>query len=415
MKKMNKELRTKLMDGTAVKNYLKEAKPQYIDTIGLWGAEPTLNHDCAGVFFKDLFKAYYGLKEVMFSTNLLLGHEAIIDMIESSSKAAVNLKGGFLKQLRVQMSLDGPDWVTDVNRHKGATKQILKTYNKVLKYLEENKVENIQSINFSFKPTLPTESMKQMNDDHDLMLDYFKFFEEVYEIPKQYKLPKYVSPSGLAGVTVVNPGEHSVKDGKEFGLWLKNVYSLNCKEVFKYYRQPMFFQFHQSIEKALELGETSQKPQQLTCGGGYGGFSFDGEGNISPCHRAFTLSAYDIKLGRGDLNKKEQFIVDLKSKRKKESMKIRTYTYHNNLLMRMVSTKATIKQMAITGQIDKVYLTNQHLSDLLAIMASTAQCYVDTYMKIGSAHVSSFSFIRYFGNGALQEILKDLKKRLKRG
>lgn len=133
MTAMNREIREKLYSGEFARiicDKLQDSR-ESLQTIGLWGAEPTLNADVCQEFLFDLLTNFPNLRSVFFSTNALLGVKpiaVIIDTLEQFKECYPERHVG----LRLQFSLDGPAWINDVSRHKGAAANTIQTIRDVI-------------------------------------------------------------------------------------------------------------------------------------------------------------------------------------------------------------------------------------------------------------------------------------------
>lgn len=409
MKSANKIVRDGLKDGSLVNSYLKVASPEHLKSVGLWGAEPSLNFDCSEAFFKDLFETFPKIEEIMFSTNTLLGEKAMMEMVKSVDKSAHKLRGNKLKKIIVQMSLDGPDWVTDINRHNGAKEKIKQNYYNCLEKINTYNIKNIDKVWFSFKPTIPVNpTMRQMVEDDKKLYDYFDFFDSLVEEAKDIKVPGFVRRAGVGYPTLVNPGYHSSEEGKIFSKWIKKVNDKNFYSQFKNYTRKPFLQQDKFIEKMLFLNANGTKPQQLTCGGGYGSLTVDAKGQLFQCHRTLSLDSYNIPTNSERQILRKKFIANLDNDLQTTKMKIQGYSYHQSINLRAQILDSLIPWMVKEGQISEKYLENRHLRDFLILLSTTNQCFLDSSMDIGSVHVSSLSYVRLFGNGALSLIIKDI-------
>lgn len=405
MNATQEEVREYLINGD-YPDIIKEKSPD-ITSVDFWGAEPTLNKDLSYIVFKRIMDKLKDVTRFMFSTNLLVGDVDLMEIIESLDKAVPDERK---VNLFIQISLDGPDWITDLNRQKGATEKITESYKRLFKKLNNKKFNNIKALYFNFKPTLTSENYRDMVNHPEKIEEWVSFF---YELVKYYndtienkdfvKMPTQVSP------TIVSPGDYSVQDGKMFAEWVRLSKKI---DISKYpgFTHPIY-KAHQKLFASLFYNQYHNLARSIECGAGSGSYAIGVRGDIHLCHRSFNLEYFMNEVGKSktilkDLNNK--YVADKNEDEKNLQILYTTRGYVDFEAPRLSHSIAMIKMMAKCGQVDKIYLERDDLCDLLAKTSYITLCYLDSSFKTMSFHVPVLSAIRYYGNGALQEFLKDI-------
>ena len=101
--------------------------------------------------------------------------------------------------VHLQLSLDGPEHITDQTRGKGVTGLCLQNYDRLLERADEIP-ENV-SLFLAFKPTLSIDTMYQL-DTKDKIISYYRFFEDLIQkvvepLQSERELPR--TQRGCAG------------------------------------------------------------------------------------------------------------------------------------------------------------------------------------------------------------------------
>lgn len=408
---VNKEVTENLINGKLVESLAKLSDSEDITDIGLWGAEPTVNYQYVKPFFELLFQKFKHIKKVDFSTNFLMGASPSITMIEQLNECAKLLPSGKLELVEVQISLDGPKWVTDKNRKEGATEKIVEGYKEFIRYFTKYKPENIDLVEYHFKPTLNADNFREMLEDKNKTIEWFRFMEELYDYGFKHNLPFFKCRS-VPYMTLENPGDFSSEDGKIFAKWLKEVYKIDPKEVgLKYFRQPLFNQQLYNLEKLLIYARPPYSVRMYTCGGGSASITADYKNRVYPCHRAFSLTHYTPEERNSFRNKFfiQRISGNLDDKQDATKTIYMLNGYHHFNQFRIEFVKNAIRALACVGQVDEIYLKDEILLEYFALFVATALCFVGySADKTNSVNVPNLSYIRLFGNGAFQIMFKIL-------
>lgn len=400
----NKKIRKNIIDGTYISQCRKIFNSDIVDNLGLWGAEPTMNSDVSDILMDQFLGEFRQINEVMFSTNFLNGVDRVLAIVKSANKHAIKLKNNKLEKFALQISIDGPEYMTDLNRHKGATKKILEGLQETIDECE--KLTNIEKIYITFKPTINQDNIKDMVDNPHLIVEWYKFFEKIKDTIKteHCKIVKFIP---LARQTLVNIGNFSSEDGKIFKKYLELTYAINTEEaVLKYYKQPLFIAHFRDIETILYRFDRSLiKAHEITCGGGDYSMGVNCDGKICCCHRVYSLPYEDNKLNQ-DIYK--SLAASMNNDNEIERIKYILGSYHDYNALRIANNKAMLLHCARCGLVDTKYIEDEDLLNYTAIFLSGIQCYLDSAISYTrSINVGSLSYILLFGNGAFEILLKN--------
>lgn len=411
---VNKILIEKIKDGSIIQDFKDSVNPDFITNIGLWGAEPTINSNISEKFFDELFVYFPKIEDIMFSTNALLGTKSIIKIVE-------NIENGLVKNdyprkivIDIQISLDGPAWITDSNRHENATKKIVQTYNEVVKEINNMTFNKIKGVNMSFKPTLTCDNMKKMNENNELLVGWYKFFDDIAEGIKPFvDKDKNIKRPSLAYPTIVTPGEHTSEDGKQFAQWIKNIRKMENDNLKNYQDKDRLITF-QTTEKferfLIQNEEMPRRAREYTCGGGDSAFAVSYDGTIHLCHRNYAVNAFEQI--PDEYYAMKTLIAKTDSDKDMARLIYIGRGYHDFIHMRFQFVIATLKTLALCGQVDKIYLEDDNFCMLFAMMVNGITCQAGNAELTASMHLTVLSLIRLFGNGAFQELLDISLERL---
>lgn len=403
MKDVHQEVVDDLKSGAYVSR-LRKVYGDKLTTLGLWGTEPTLTLDVIATMLPELASTFPKLEEVSFSTSMI-NHKPIVRFAQATAGAGLELK--------VQVSLDGPAFMTDVNRFKGAAEIIPANLFKLVSLLQDGEVK----VEFHWKATVTADNIKEMNGDPAKVDEYFHFFEELnakFDTVNHNKNIQLLKDSFKPTLAV--PGKYTSDDGRDFARFLKLVRQKGYRTTYT-----------PRMAKLVEFeGELGTKKRMFTCSAG------DTNGGIGRnyhiCHRSFYVEddrCVDAILKQGEENwdyhhyqkgtlgvLQKYYIVDIDDSAELARVLYVMRNYHDFWKAQVGYIKATTWELASAGQASPEYLENDELGTLLALFISTClSCPVENILNTGSLHLTPISLLRMFGNGAFQEILSDLPNR----
>lgn len=409
--KANAEICQSLKDGSflkKIKTNLKHIKNQ-IDYVDFWGAEPTLNAPYFADFTIGLLEYFPKIKEIMFSTNAKVGGKIIYDYFVNPIREYCNQHNRKLA-FCIQVSMDGPTEMNDEHRYPGATDKILNT----IYYLAENypKEKQPMFLNIFTKATVSSEYFERMLD-LNYMQNYFEFLDNVYVKGEQARDGNPNIHISIGVPTFVNPGNNTVQDGKNLAIWLNNLCKVNC-ENFKYFNTHALF-----MQPYFGLGGVLNTPniladgrKFLTCTTGKNNVVIDCKGNYYNCHIFGSMTFLDhSKIA-------EDFASTITTNNSKDyiSKRLSASQFHDSLVSRKHFFDILVHALAAKGQISDRYYKNPKLNYLMFLFISSLWCPASCLLDYThNYYVMPTSYIKLFGNGAVEALVSYYQHEVKRG
>ena len=397
----NRLVQQKLADGSFAANIIRVAKDfkDNIHSLGLWGAEPTLNADYFEVFMSDLLDNFENMSTITFSTNGSLGSTALFKFYQDVRGYAESHKRPL--HLDIQISIDGPEWINDCSRQANATKGSIDAVNGLIDLVEPN--NNYFLLSICTKPTLDTSYMKMMNDDPKLHVEYFKFMDDLHSNWMEHnKLSgSKVQLNTSQRPTLVTPGTHTVEAGKIFAEYIRNVKSID-DEQFTYFKHPLFVQFDRNFFDAIESkGTLLTSNSSLGCSGGNGAISISPFGKVTTCHRLFEALYNDEQENVGDILSNESFDVgdEFGSHRLPYTMT----AFHEYVSSRRMFAEIMMLSLVSSGQIGEIFLDQQQRNKLF-LMSTGMTCHTGHSVETRNTYCLPTSYFKLLGNGAMEEL-----------
>ena len=412
----NRDIRQSLQDGSfaaIIENKMKDNRDQ-IEDLSLWGAEPTINSKLFKNFIYELLDYFPNTNSLMFSSNALLGAQLIYEdfFIPLYDYAEDNKRKITFK---LQLSLDGPPEFNDDSRHEGATQNTLNTM-----YLLLDKCPaECQYFTFeiSTKPTLDVSYMKKMIEGGvEKFQWYYDFMNDVAEKAIDKCRGKSSINCLIGGPpTLVDPGYHTVEDGKTFAKWvsmLKYVDRSKCKGI----RGPLFIQPLLGAENII----SSENPlvdsiNCFSCSASKNNIAIDHNGVLYTCNRLCRNAAmpqeYQTKHSMQS-NTTMGGVPDKKWLKRTWG----SFSFHDNIKTRFQFAQAQMVTLAACGQIEEKYMHDEDAQKMLYYMLLGLMCHIgaeEDYTQ--NPYLMPFSYYRYLGNGAVEELLKYYKLEVLRG
>ena len=416
MASYNRDIRAALEDGSFAKIVIEKmaSRKDHIENIALWGAEPTINYQYFKTFIYELLDFFNNTNTIMFSTNALLGADCIYDNFYLPLKEYAD-KNKRHMTFELQLSLDGPAEFNDDSRHPGATATTLQTmFHMIEKFPYDS--ENL-TLTITTKSTMDTSYMKIMNERGiDAFNWYYQFFSDLQlKCNGMAKGKKNLNPCIAGTPTLVDPGFHTVEDGKIFAEWLAHLKYVDRSKIPAYDGAPLFYQVGTTTVDMLTCKNIiSESFNRWSCSSGKNNVTIDKDGNIYACNRlcrnaAMGYDAMHISAMRSNTN------IDTSDKNYlKKTWALQAF--HSQIVSRMYMADAILIPMADAGQIDKKYLTNQDARKLLYMGMCGVMCHVgveEDHTK--NPFIIPTSYAKLLGNGAMEELIQYLMLEEKRG
>ncbi len=396
-------------------NFAKEVfpNPQQLKEIQFWGGEPSLHLDRVIPTITSLIEYYPNLEKFVMSTNL-----AADCFIEQFFKF-LNVLKKYPKRhfiFSLQLSIDGPKYINDLNRGKGTTELFSNNFYNLLKDLKSFLI-NGQNIDVEMYPkaTLDISSINQLQTKQAI-IDYYKFFEKYQDLyncfyPREEKIHFNINIPNTAC-----PSPHTKEDGLKFA----NLCKL-CKEIEKENEINPIFKYYKNITPFEEgLGDYKEHPKKeitiFNCGNcGSCKFCFGLLPNkfISICHNGFTEIASEYKqycsenLNNHTIdfnlfisnNKNHNFIFPFKDLEKYEAQ-IEPF-YLRNSHFQILTLVSQIMFLAKNHQIEEKYMNYDLALDAANFLRThTAYCMRDNFGVNGSKFIEPPGLTKLLLNGA---------------
>ncbi|MBA7585293.1 hypothetical protein ES708_27268 [subsurface metagenome] len=385
-------------------HYSSSRYAHHYSSWGFWGTEPTLTLDVIAPLLPKIAGAFPKLKDISFSTSMI-DYKPIARFAQAM--ASTGLK------LNIKVSPDGPAFITDINRFKGAAKIIPDNFFKLVSALQDSKVK----VNFHWKATLTNDNIKEMVDTPAKIDEYYALFKELgarFDVENHNANITLQKGSCIPSLAV--PGKYTSNDGKDFAQFLRLVKEKGHETIYTH-RMKKLVNFED------ELGT---KKRMFTCSGGDSDRGIGHSCHI--CHRTFSLDddrCVGAILKQGEINWdythyqqgtidliRKYYIVGIDDEAELARFNYVLRNYHDFWKIQVGYLKALIKELALVGQASHAYLDNDNQGTLLALfVTSCLGCPVENILNTANIHLTSISLLRMFGNGAFKEILNDLPKR----
>ena len=389
-----------------------------LESISHWGSEPTLTLGYFRDFYAKAVEVFPNLKDISLSSNFMTNPEVISNFILRDLPQEKRLT------LSIQMSLDGEEKITEVNRGKGTTEVI---QNHIVKFIENlNVADSIpHEVELCFKSTMNKDQYQDLINE-DNMAKHYQFFDNLIERMDQANKNGNVRFATGVDPTMVCPDKYTKEDGINLSLFYDKVRELRERKLFKYV-VPSLVSYSEAYRKLLKFkDELFTKASMFTCSAG--DTQFGVSEYLHPCHDTFYLP-YDevqdaIRADQGRINaSREAENVDSG----RTSMAAATMTKSINGLTQHEADKyqylqrgfhdftkfknsygvASILAMANCGQVSECY-KDPEFAILLSMMASMRHsCPTGNIQYSGSLLLTDMAFFKLFGNGLLESFIKE--------
>jgi len=383
-----------------------------METFSHWGTEPTLTLTKFKPFYDEAFKIFPKLKKIFFSSNFMTNPENIVKFAHEILPQRDDI------ELGIQISLDGPAWITDDNRTGGSTLKIIQNANDVIKRLDTP-----IKIAFNVKSTIGINKLRELADFKKVE-EYYDFFEETLGLwfesmkGKNMKFGKCVDP------TFVVPSPYTQEDGKALSAMYDHQICLQQK-TWNNITPPDCHYYGRWMGRLPYYREFFTKQRMFTCSAADSNFAIgDKQGIVHGCHRSFYMNhpEYENECKKWGLD--EQTMEGIETERSKDLTKLTiadmnneaeitkmlylNRAYHDNVKFRLSTSMALIKELAIIGQVSKVY-KDWRWAELFAMFIQNMVCQMDNISTGSCLEINPASYFRLFGNGTFEKIIERTK------
>jgi len=410
----HRELIEEIKQVDPIINRIKQLyNPEKVQNFSHWGSEPSLTISYFGPFYERAMKEFPNFNYLSFSSNFLSRTKDITDFIKA-----------FPQDRRItfsiQMSLDGPAWITDANRRGGATETIIK--NMVFFVEELNKGPLVHSVRCHFKSTVSKEQIALLVQDNGIE-EYYDFFSGVCDKLVKSNTMNNVHISMNPEPTMICPDSYTQQDGKNFTKLFLDTELLFKRKNYPFFQNCDYYgHFKRFFTKHREF---FTKHHQHKCAAAHASYGISDY--IGPCHDTFYANEEEInevyEKDSDRLNSNNQ-IENVRSGRHRQATKAMTrkideltpkvmqkYLYnmkawHGFSRFKLSSGVAIIKTLAKAGQISPCYIQDDMALMLCIYCTARHGCLVQDAYYTGSKDILPMGYYKLFGNGLLEMFVK---------
>lgn len=401
-------------------NFIKKIfNKENLRRIEFWGGEPSYGLKRSIPTVIKTIQDYPFLKEFMFSTNFTTS-TCIKDIVEFCQIFKEFPDRDFI--LDIQLSLDGPEYLNDLNRGEKSTELFFKNFVKFSK-IADNLLDDIQNLTIlsHFKATLDKNSIKLLQTKEKI-IEYYQYFESYSTIKNNYSN----NDRWKLTLTVPNtatPSPYTQQDGINFANLCKLSLEIGLENQDKNY-----FNFYKNIipyGSPLKpyCSNVNYEDGVGACGSGCLILGLLPQNKISVCHNGFVELLEDYKKqcqnNINNTNRTLDFNVFLNNNNNNLIYSIEDYEiyqqkmrcyYNNETNFSLVELTSLITTLAEVNQIDKKYLEpKEAIKAAHFIFSFTSSCIRDNLGITGSLYLTQTGIIRLMLNGAKDYIEYGLK------
>lgn len=372
-------------------------------------------------FFDKLLERFPKLANFNLSTNLVRNQHKLIQFYEACEEAGQ--KHNRRIHIDVQLSVDGDEEITDKNRGRGVTQEVIKTLAKLGEYYRQTRFQHIR-ISHHFKPTIQQDEFRIFtNGGIERVIAWFKFYDELLEL--LHNENPNIRISTALGPTLQLPGYYT----KEDGLLFAEVTKLFIEaEKCKFKHVIPLWQYTQRFRDALlrwnELYNYDHN-RWISCSAGRSQLGLSPTGTISMCHDGYfyDVPEFSKSVVKGEVSVESRFGYKtavqlanrLKAQNEMEVLKLlyNTSIYNDFMCQRIYPVVALQLNLKKYG-----FITDPHIGEdetytqlFQLYVISAFQCPAQNIMTTGSIFIPSQSILLILGNGQFEQIVKQVAQR----
>lgn len=396
-------------------NFSKELfKRDKLEEMQFWGGEPFLAMHRAYKTVDKCINYYPNLKDFMASTNF------VSKVFFDEFYGLIKILGKYPERkftFRLQISCDGPEYITDPSRGVGVTKKIQEHFPKLISELQEILPDNV-TLSAFFKPTYDNSTIEKLQNKQRV-IEYFQFFEEFNNIFLSINKKSNLKFS-LPLPNTATPSPHTKQDGINFANYCRITREIekenDNKKYFKYYKKITSFPIRGNSYKKDGCYQNCNG----YCGNGYTTLGLLPDKMISCCHNGFVdlISDYKKKVLEDSIHMSNVSIdkalfqsghnkLIFKANSKEfdyYEKRIEEFVPKNNTA-KIVNMASMIRLLAINNQIDKKYAKPEaSLKAANFVSAVSSYCVRDNLSVTGSIYMYPVGLLKLFLNGAKEYI-----------
>ena len=384
--------------------------PSQLEEIQIWGGEPTLDFHRITPVIKKIVEYYPNLHTLMFSTNL--AHDECLSEIYYLLH---NIPKEREITLNLQLSLDGPTFITDANRGKGTTEKFTKNFIKLIStidnFLDDHPNIVINAFN---KSTLNIDNILSLQTEQAI-IDYYKFIEKFKGLCNKILIKNSRFNFEPSIPNTAAPLPITVEVGKKFA----NLCAL-CRKIEKDNQDNQIFDYFSVITPyATDRDSDKCFCNKGACGSGKYCIGLLPNNLISTCHNGFTALLEEYKkyaLLNNTTNLQENFFESgfARNSMVFDYAELSNYEnqieefYKENSANQISALVGQIQFLAITKQIDSKYTTLKNAIDAAYFISTHGvNCIRDNINITGTKLLVPANLLKLTLNGAKEYIEND--------
>ena len=425
MAKINEVIRSELESG--IGELLSGIYKDSLETLGLWGAEPTENLDIFISQVDDILDSLPNLRTISISSNFYLKRsvDRLIDLLD---KIADYMKLHEDREINIsyQCSLDGPSWISDESRQNvaglGVTKSIVNNANYFIDTVSKKDHPDNLITDLVFKSTISPKFLEKMANDDEAFYGYYHFFDQ-FGRDKEFYDNNFRSMPGSGVPTMILPGSYTSKDAL---IW--NKYIEKCIEKskesnpYKYIDNTKLIPYLGSLLRAISDSDTKREQNHgYICGVSGFGLSLSTGGKFHICHRSYffedenyheySKTVLDEYAVARESRYIDRFINNINDREGLLRQLYVSYGFRDFFQAKFSYVMTTLYHLARYGQADPEYLTNEDYRKLSALFIVNNNCIIESYLMSGSFYTVPQETIKFWAGGSLRLLSEELVRR----
>ena len=393
-------------------NRVKEYFPRkdMLRTFETWGGEPFLRMDRIYPLIHQLIEEYPYFDSGYSSTNF--SYSTWTDQFFGLMDCFGDYPHRDFSYC-LQLSMDGPEYITDAGRGKGVTKRCLENFKKLTELLGQGRLPKNVRLTITLKGTLDNATFQELCN-REKIIEYYKFYEDNFIRPiRQLNLENVFIAPGIPNTAVPSPV--TVEEGRKFARLVKM-----CRELEAENREHRIFEFYDVItpfHNNVCQNWLSYQYGYHTCGTGDVSVGLLPDNMVSTCHEGFTqiVEEYE-KLAAADTNEHSTITFDKFRSEQAIALCCNDDEYYNhhykmslfnkdNATARLATSASMIIGLAMAGEIEAKYVSDENaLKAAIFIQGHTSYCIKDNYNKTGSYTLAPVGIYKLLLNGAMEWI-----------
>jgi len=389
-------------------------EPYQLKKIETWGGEPFIHMERIHPLLHRVIERYPYFNTMFSSTNFSYPQwtEKFFGLMEQFREYAPR-KFEYI----LQLSLDGPEHINDMNRGEGVTKKCLANLDLMLQMLPERLPENVTLVTH-FKGTLDNTSIAQL-DTKEKIIEYFQFYDELYDkmMTATQDMPNVIINPTIPNTAVPSPVT------KEDGIAFANLCK-HCREIEKENLTQNYFKRYKQITPysegaGMRCHHCEIRSTSILCGTGSKIIGFLPQDMISVCHEGFTQFYEEYKEYASKSNRVNEGTINFNKYIAEQGSSIlcmtedKYYEYEEFIRQfrkkgttaRLVNMTAQILSLAMAGEIEEKYLDMAEANKAaLFLQSQTSYCIKDNVNVTGSLYLTPLGIPKLLLNGAREYI-----------